>query len=150
VREYQGRVTGATATELVVFTSKKEEVRFLITDQTVIRKGSTTMNLAQILIGMLVHVKATANADGTNTASLVIVQNTNVKVTVQGTVASIGGTTFVVTTADGDRTVQTGNSTQIRQGGKKVPFSAITAGAAVGVEGTLVDATTIAAKKITL
>ena len=74
MRQYEGRVTGATATELVVFTSKKEEVRFLITDQTEIRKGSATFNLAQVLIGMLVHVKATANADGTNTANLVIVQ----------------------------------------------------------------------------
>lgn len=149
-RQYEGRVVSATATELVVFTSKKEEVRFLITDQTVIRKGSATMNLAQILIGMLVHVKATANADGTNTANLVIVQNTNVKVTVQGTVASIDGTSFVVTTAEGDRTVQTRQSTQIRQGGKKVPFSAIAVGATVSVEGTLVEATTIAAKKVTL
>lgn len=149
-REYEGRVTGATATELVVFTSKKEEVRFLITGETVIRKGSATFNLGQILIGMLVHVKATANADGTNTANLVIVQNTNVKVTAEGTVASIDGTSFVVTTADGDRTVKTSNSTQIRQGGKKVPFSAIAVGATVAVEGTLVDATTIAAKKVTL
>lgn len=78
VREYQGTVVRSTATELVVFTSKKVEVTFLITPDTVIRKGSATMNLVQVLNGMLVHVKATANADGTNTANLVIVQKTKV------------------------------------------------------------------------
>ncbi|HET8775583.1 MAG TPA: DUF5666 domain-containing protein [Thermoanaerobaculia bacterium] len=78
VREYEGKVVSSTATELVVFTSKKVEVTFLITADTVIRKGSATMNLAQVLNGMLVHVKATANADGTNTANLVIVQKTKV------------------------------------------------------------------------
>jgi hypothetical protein len=134
----------------VVFTSKKVEVTFLITDQTVIRRGSATFNLAQILIGMLVHVKATANADGTNTANLVIVQNTRVEKEIEGTVASIDGTTFVVTTADGDFTVKTSQSTQIRKSGQKVPFSEITVGAQVEVEGTLVDATTIQAKKVTI
>lgn len=78
VREYEGKVVSSTATELVVFTSKKVEVTFLITADTVIRKGSATMSLVQILNGMLVHVKATANADGTNTANLVIVQKTKV------------------------------------------------------------------------
>lgn len=149
-REYEGRVVSATATELVVFTSKKTEVRFLITADTEIRRGQATFNLAQVLIGMLVHVKATANADGTNTANLVIVQNTNVKATVAGTVASIDGTSFVVTTPEGDRTVQTSQSTQIRQGGKKVAFSAITVGAGVTVEGTLAGATAVQAKKVTL
>jgi hypothetical protein len=150
VREYEGKVVGATATELVVFTSHKQEVTFVITADTVIRKGSTTFNLAQILIGMLVHVKATANADGTNTATLVIVQNMRVEAEIEGTVASIDGTTFVVTTADGDRTVKTSQSTLIRRSGKKVPFSEITVGAKVEVEGTLIDATTIQAKKVTL
>ena len=150
VREYEGRVVSAMSTELVVFTSKKQEVRFLLTEDTVIRKGSATFNLAQILIGMLVHVKATANADGTNTANLVILQNTRVAAEVEGTVASVDGSTLVVTTSTGDMTVKTSPSTQIRRGGKKVPFSEIVAGASVEVEGTLIDAATIQAKKIHL
>lgn len=150
VREYQGWVVRSTAQELVVFTSKKEEVEFAITEETVIRRGSSTFNLAQILIGMLVHVKATANADGTNTAVLVIVQNTRVEAEIEGTVASVGGSSLVVTTADGDRTVLVSQSTQIRRGGKKIALSAVTVGATVEVEGTLVDATTIQAKKITV
>lgn len=150
VREYEGRVVSATAQELVVFTSKKQEVKFVLTDETTIRRGSSTFNLAQILIGMLVHVKATANADGTNTAVLVIVQNTRVEAEIEGTVASVGGSSLVVTTADGDHTVLVSQSTQIRRSGKKIALSEVTVGATVEVEGTLVDATTIQAKKITL
>ena len=78
VREYEGKVVSFTATELVVFTSKKVEVTFVITEDTVIRKGSATFDLRQILAGMIVHVKAIPNADGTNTATLVIVQKTRV------------------------------------------------------------------------
>ncbi|HEY0372547.1 MAG TPA: DUF5666 domain-containing protein [Thermoanaerobaculia bacterium] len=148
VREYEGRVVGATADSLTVFTSKKTEVTFLITPGTEVRRSSVGINLAQVLIGMLVHVKATANADGTNTATLVIVQNTNVKAEIEGTVASIDGTSLVVTTATGDVTVTTSPSTQIRRGGKKVAFSAIAAGAKVEAEGTMIAATTLQAKKI--
>ena len=150
VREYQGTVVSASATALVVYTSHKQDVTFLITDDTEIRKGSATFNLAQILIGMIVHVKATANADGTNTATLVIVQNTRVETTVEGTVASVGASSLVVTTEDGDVTANVSNSTQIRKGGKKIALSAVEAGASVKAEGTLVDATTVAAKKITV
>lgn len=150
VREYEGKVVSATAQELVVFTSKKQEVTFAITDDTVIRRGSATFNLAQVLIGMLVHVKASVNADGINTATVVIVQNTRVETTIEGTVASVDGSTLVVTTEDGDRTVQVTNSTQIRRGNKKVALSDVASGAKVKVEGTLVDATTIQGKKITL
>jgi hypothetical protein len=76
VREYEGTVVSMTAQELVVYTSHKEEVKFILTADTEIRRGSATFNLAQILAGMIVHVKATANADGTNTATQVIVQKT--------------------------------------------------------------------------
>lgn len=150
VREYEGKVVSMTATELVVFTSHKEEVTFAITADTVIRKGSATFDLAQILIGMLVHVKAIPNADGTNTATLVILQNTRVAVELEGTVASVDTSSLVVTTANGDVTVNVSNSTQIRKAGQKISLSAVAVGDAVEVEGTQVDATTVAAKKITV
>jgi RNase P/RNase MRP subunit p29 len=149
-KEYEGRVVAATADTITVFTSKKVEVTFTITDQTVIRRGSATFDMRQILIGMLVHVKATPNADGTNTANLIIVQNTNVKVTIEGTVASITGTSLVVTTADGDMTVNTSNSTQIRKAGAKIALSDVAVGDSVKVEGTLTDVATVQAKKITV
>jgi len=150
VREYEGKVVSLTDTELVVFTSHKKEETFTITADTVIRKGSTTFNLAQILIGMLVHVKATANDDGTKTATLVIVQNTRVAVELEGTVASVDTSSLVVTTTTGDVTVQVSSSTQIRKNGQKIALSAVAVGDSVEVEGTQVDATTVAAKKITV
>ena len=150
VREYEGKVVSMTATELVVFTSHKKEETFILTADTVIRKGSATFDLAQILIGMLVHVKATGNEDGTKTATLVIIQNTRVATQLEGTVASVDASGLVVTTATGDVTVQVSNSTQIRKAGKKIALSAVAVGDAVEVEGTQVDATTVAAKKITV
>lgn len=150
VREYEGTVVSMSAQELVVFTSKKQEVKFVLTADTVIRRGSATFDLAQILIGMLVHVKATPNADGTNTATLVIVQNTRVQAEIEGTVASVDTSSLVVVTATGDVTVQRTASTLVRRGGTKIAFSAIAAGAKVEVEGTLIAPATIQARKITV
>ena len=76
VREHEGTVRSATATTLVVLTSKKVEMTFALTAATVIRKGNTPVAAADILPGSRVHVKATANADGTATATQVTVQNT--------------------------------------------------------------------------
>lgn len=148
VREYEGIVSSAAAGQLVVFTSHKQEVTFILTADTVVRKGNTPVDPATILPGWRVHVKATANADGTNTAVRVTVQNTRVEAEIEGTVASVGTSSLVVTTATGDFTVQVSNSTQIRDSGKKIPLSEVEVGDAVEVEGTLVDATTIQAKKI--
>jgi hypothetical protein len=150
VREYEGTVRSAAADQLVVFTSHKQEVTFLLTPETVVRKGNTPVDPATILPGWRVHVKATANADGTNTAVLVIVQNTRVEAEIEGTVASVGTSSLVVTTATGDVTVQVTNSTQIRKSGKKIPLADIQPGDTVEAEGTLVDATTMQAKKITV
>ena len=152
VREYEGTVRSASATELVVYTSHKVEVTFTVNGDTVIRKGSTPVAAADLQIGWTVHVKATPGADGANaTATLVIVQKTPAEaVSLEGTVASVGASSLVVTTPTGDVTVQTSASTQVRKGGKKISLSAIAVGDSVSVEGTRVDATTVQAKKITV
>lgn len=150
VREYEGTVRSVSDTQLVVFTSHKEEVTFALTADTIIRKGNTPVAPADILVGMRVHVKATANADGTNTATQVIVQNTRVEVEIEGTVASVGASSLVVTTATGDVTVNVSASTQIRKSGKKITLAEVAAGDNVEVEGTQSNATTIDAKKITV
>ena len=151
VREYEGIVRSAAADQLVVFTSHKQEVTFILTSETIVRKGNTPVDPATILPGWRVHVKATANADGTNTAVRVTVQNTHVEAEIEGTVDSVETSSLVVTTATtGDFTVQVSSSTQIRKSGKKIPLSEVEVGATVEVEGTLVDATTIQAKKISV
>lgn len=150
VREYEGTVRSSSATELVVFTSHREEVTFTVNGDTVIRKGNTTIAAEDILVGTRVHVKATVAEDGTATATSVWVQNTRIEVTVEGTVASVGSSSLVVTTADGAVTVQVSSSTLIRKGGRKISLTAIEAGDTVKVEGTKIDETTVQAKKITV
>jgi hypothetical protein len=79
VTEYEGTVRSASATELVVFTSHREEKTFTIGAETVVRKGQTAVKPEDIQAGWTVHVKATSDAGGTATATEVIVQNTNGK-----------------------------------------------------------------------
>lgn len=76
-REYEGTVVSAGAAELVVFTSKKVEVTFILNADTVIRKGNTPVLPEEIQAGWRVHVKAAAGADGTTlTATRVTIQKT--------------------------------------------------------------------------
>jgi hypothetical protein len=152
VRQYEGTVRSSSATELVVFTSHREEVTFVLTATTDIRKGNTPVLPADIQVGWTVHVKATESAaDGTKTATRVIVQNTlGEEVKLSGTVKSVAAGSLVVTTATGDVTVQTSSSTQIRKAGKKIALSDVAVGNTVEVEGRRVNATTVDAKKITV
>lgn len=76
VKQYEGTVVSASATELVIKDSHRNEVTFAITAETVIRKGSTTVAPADLQAGQRVHVKATVAADGAATAVEVILQKT--------------------------------------------------------------------------
>jgi hypothetical protein len=77
VAQYEGTVVRASATELVIFSSKKVEVTFVIDAATDIRKGNTPVLAADIKPGWRVHVKASSSADGaTKTAQRVTVQKT--------------------------------------------------------------------------
>jgi hypothetical protein len=149
-KEYEGIVRSASATRLVVFTSHGEEKTFVLNAGTVIRKGNTAVKPEDIQVGWRVHVRA-ATADGVSTASLVIIQNMPAEeVSIEGPVASVGASSFVVTTTDGAVTVKVSSSTQIRKGGKKIALSGVQAGDTVAVEGTRVNATTVTAKKVTV
>lgn len=154
VREYEGIVRSAAANQLVVFTSHGEEVTFVLTPDTVIRKGNTPIAPADIQVGWRVHVKATDNPDGTKTATRVTVQNhdddDDNEVELEGTVASVAASSLVVTTSTGGVTVQTTSSTQIRRRGRKITLAEVTVGSRVEVEGRRIDATTVEAKKITV
>jgi hypothetical protein len=67
-------VRSASATELVIVDSHRQEVTFVLTAETVIRKGNTPMAAADLQEDDRVHVRADTAADGTKTALLVIVQ----------------------------------------------------------------------------
>ena len=150
VREYEGTVRAASATELIVYTSKKREETFVLTAATEVRKGNTPVAPETLLPGTRVHVKATEGTDGTKTAVRVTVQNMNVAVDLEGVVASVGTSSFVVMTAEGEQTVNVTSSTQIRKNGKKITLAEVAVGSTVAVEGTRVDATTVSAKKVSV
>lgn len=73
-KEWEGVVVSASATELVIFDSHKQEVTFVLNAGTVIRKGNTPVLATDLAAGDRVHVKGTTAADGTKTAKEVIVQ----------------------------------------------------------------------------
>jgi hypothetical protein len=74
VVQFEGLIRSAAASQLVVYTSHKEEVTIALTAETVIRKGDTVLTPADLTVDMRVHVKAQKVGDGF-TALLVIVQN---------------------------------------------------------------------------
>jgi hypothetical protein len=74
VRQYEGTVVTASATEVVVDDSHRVQTAFVVTPETVIRKGNTTVAAADLEEGARVHVKAEVAADGTATAVEIIVQ----------------------------------------------------------------------------
>jgi hypothetical protein len=73
VRQYEGVVQSASATELVILDSHRNEVTFVIDASTDIRKGNTPVAAADIQPGWRVHVKA-KEADDAKTAVRITIQ----------------------------------------------------------------------------
>jgi uridine phosphorylase len=74
--ELEGPVTAVSATSITVMnasTAKPETAA--ITKDTVIRMGNTPLTAKDLKVGDRVHVKTSANADGTLTATEIMLQN---------------------------------------------------------------------------
>lgn len=149
IRQYEGTVLSAGATELVIYSSHKTEVTFVIDANTEIRKGNTPVLAADIQPGWRVHVKATASADGAaKTANLVIVQRTNggddddddgpalPKAKLSGDVTAVGATELTVQTGIGSITVKTDAATRIKKRGSTITLAQVLVGDKVKVDGT--------------
>ncbi|MFL6247601.1 MAG: DUF5666 domain-containing protein [Thermoanaerobaculia bacterium] len=160
-REYEGIVVSATATELVIYSSHKAQVTFVLNAATEIRKGNTPVLAADILPGSRVHVKSTASADGaTNTANLVTVQNTKggdddgddddaaPKAKLSGDVTAVGATELTVQTGVGSITVKTDAATRIKKRGSTIALAQVLVGDKVKVEGTRNTDGSVLAKSI--
>lgn len=150
LRQYEGTIVSASATELVVFDSKKTEVTFLLTADTEIRKGNETVAPADLLPGQRVHVKALVAEGGAKTAVQVILQNTrdSAAVSVGGTVVGVAGSNITVATKSGEVTVQTDAATRIRKKGKTIGISEIVAGDSVSAKGRRISENTILATEV--
>ena len=124
------------------------------TGTTVLRHGQTTMTLAQIQIGMRVHVKALLQADNTYLATEIILQDENVggNRDVEGTVTSVNSMemSFVVQSTGAPVTVKTDSSTTFRNRGSSSTFSSVTIGVMVEVEGILQAGGSILARRVTI
>ncbi|HYC60737.1 MAG TPA: DUF5666 domain-containing protein [Thermoanaerobaculia bacterium] len=77
LRQFEGIVVTASATELVIDDSKGQQQTFVLNATTDIRKGDKPVLAADVRPGWRVHVKASIADDGAQTAVRVIVQNTN-------------------------------------------------------------------------
>ena len=145
-REYEGIVVSTTDAQIVLLDSHREEVTFNVTPATIIRKGNRTVALADIEAGWRLHVRTAPAADGTLDALVVIVQNTGGSgedepstVRVNGLIASVGTVDLVVTTDDGDVTVQTDAATTIRKQGASATLAELAVGDKVKVKGVSVS-----------
>jgi co-chaperonin GroES (HSP10) len=75
-KELEGPITEVSDTSITVMNaSTAEPETAVITPTTVIRKGNTTLTPADLKVGDRVHVKTTTNADGTLTATEIMLQN---------------------------------------------------------------------------
>ena len=154
-REYEGIVVSTTDAQIVLLDSHREEVTFNVTPATIIRKGNRTVALADIEAGWRLHVRTAPAADGTLDALVVIVQNTGGSgedepstVRVNGQIASVGTVDLVVTTDDGDVTVQTDGATTIRKQGASATLAELAVGDKVPVKGVSVSDGVVLATEI--
>ena len=70
--QFEGLVRSASATEVVVFTSKKVEQAIAIVPETVIRRGNTVLTPADLTVDTRVHVKALKTDTGYTALSIVV------------------------------------------------------------------------------
>lgn len=157
-REIEGLIK-TIGTGSLVIDSKGTDVTVALTDTTVIRKGNTTLTVADLKVGDRVHVKASVSkTDGSLTAVEVKLQgsgddsdddNGGTTMTANGTVTAIGANQLTVLTASGKtKKVNVDANTIIKRKGQPFAFADIKVGDKVESLGTRVDDDTLLARKI--
>lgn len=152
-QEIEGIVINATATSLKVGVERGPDVEVAIDGSTIVRKGNQTINPTDLERGDRVHVKATL-VDNKLTAREVIVQQEDGHdgdrngMEVEGSVASVSGSSLVVHGERGDITVNTGDKTVIRKHDARLAVADIKPGDRVEAKGTRVDENTLNATDI--
>lgn len=150
--EIEGRVQSVDSAggTLIVADQRLGTVTIVVNGETSIRHGALAITLAQITMGMEIHVKATLQDDGTYLATEILVQDLNMggAQTVNGTIASVdsGSSSFVL----GSTTIDTNAATILRRNGKAAAFSDLAAGMRVTVKGTLQGDGSILASEVTI
>lgn len=154
--EIEGRVQSvdAGAGSLTVADQRLGTVTVTTNDSTSIRHGALALTLAQITVGMEVHVKGTLQGDGSYLATEILVQDLNIggSTTVEGTISSIdsGSSSFVLHGPTGDVTITTNGATIYRKQGKAAAFTDLATGMRVTVQGTVQNDGSILAAEVTI
>ncbi|HEY0156878.1 MAG TPA: DUF5666 domain-containing protein [Thermoanaerobaculia bacterium] len=156
VSQFEGVVRSATATEVVVFTSKKVEQAIALTPETAIRRGKTVLTAADLTADTRVHVKAIKTATGF-TAIAIVVQGgaepdeSPVKREYEGLVVSSAAAQLAITDSKGvTQTFILDAATVIRKGNTAVLATAIQPGWRVHVKATTNADGTLTATRVTV
>ena len=157
--EIEGPVTANDGTTLTVNDQDLGPVAVTTDANTVIRHGNTVLNLADITVGMTVHVKAALQADGvTYLAGEILVQDENTgggsgggdnETELSGTVSALdcGAGTMVLTTDSGDVNVTFDANTVFKSKGQVLTCGDLAVGDDAEVDGALqTDGSVLAAK----
>jgi hypothetical protein len=72
IYEFEGLVTSASATEIVMDSSRQPGVVIALTPTTVIRHGDTPLTAADLVAGMRIHVKALKVGEGFSAVSIMV------------------------------------------------------------------------------
>jgi hypothetical protein len=150
--EIEGRVQTVGATSLTVADNRLGTVTITTTGTTSIRHGAVVLTLAQITMGMEVHVKATLQGDGTYLATEILVQDLNIggSQEVNGTVTSIGSNTFTVQSPQGPVIIDTNDATIFTKNGMAAKFSDLATGLQVEIKGTLQNDGSVLAQLVSI
>jgi hypothetical protein len=149
VTEFEGVVRSATATEVVVFTSKQVEQSIALAATTVIRRGNAILTAADLIVDARVHVKAVKSDTG-YTAAMIIVQGgedgddgdvSPERKEYEGLVVSATAAQLVIVdqSAAAEQTFVLAAATVIRKGNTPVPATDIQPGWRVHVRATTTD-----------
>lgn len=154
IYEFEGILTSAGDTEIVMDSSRQPGVVIGLTDATVIRHGGTVLTAADLAAGMRVHVKALKEGEAFK-AQLIIVQNDGqddddgedddrpAVREYEGTVVSASATALTINSSKREEvTFVIDAATEIRKGNTPVPATDIQPGwrvhvkASTGADGT--------------
>ena len=139
----------SVGTNSLVVTTKSGDVTVNTDQNTVFLKDGQKVTLADIKTGDQIAAAGTKVDPTTILAKTVVVRGTaNPFMSVEGTVKSVSGTSFVVTAKAGDITVNTDANTVVEKDEHKATVADIKVGDRVEAQGTRVDATTMLAKAI--
>lgn len=155
--QLEGLIKSVTPATIVISTSHREDVTLLITPDTRIRKGNTTLLVTDLKVGDRVHATA-LEKDGVKTAVQIKLQNPegveepkeeHETLTANGLVTAASATQLTVRTVPrGDVIVKIDGKTIIRKQGVIITGAEIHVGDEVNCMGTRIDDHTLTAIQI--